>query len=313
MATPRSGVAIRGWQAGGMVNGAMVALATPIDESGDIDEAGLERLVSHVVRAGVDGISPTGSTGEGPRLSSAQRARVAAAVRKRVPAEMPVISGLPLTNLQNAEAELEELAVAGASAALVAPPHYYPATEVDLIALYEGLADRSPLPIVLYNIPVFTKVLFPSVAVAKLARHPRIIGMKDSCRDMEYLQHTLMATADVDTFDILTGSDTLLFVSLLVGAAGTIAASLNLVPEMAVSIYRDVKAGKLDAAMQTQRRLIEIVEIGRTGQPPPAGWKATLQAAGICSSRLVPPASGMARDDFELLERKLIALGVGLR
>lgn len=296
-----------------MVNGAMVALATPIDESGDIDEAGLERLVSHVVRAGVDGISPTGSTGEGPRLSNAQRARVAAVVRKQVPAEMPVISGLPLTNLKTAEAELDELAAGGASAALVAPPYYYPATERDLIALYEGLAERSPLPIVLYNIPVFTKVLFPTAAVAKLARHPRIVGMKDSSRDMEYLQHALMATADVDTFDIVTGTDTLLFPSLLIGAAGTIAASLNLVPEMAVSIHRDITAGKLDEARQTQRRLVEIVDICRVGQPPPAGWKASLQAAGICSSRLVPPASGMDRDDYELLERRLIALGVGLR
>lgn len=289
-----------------MVNlprGVMVALVTPFDESGDLDLAGLDRVVKRVLSANVAGISPTGSTGEGARLSRAQRLRVTEAVRSRVPAGFPVISGLPVTAVEEAVGELRDLADAGASAALVAPSFYYPADDGDVEWLYRHLADASPIPLLLYNIPVFTKVSISVAVVESLAEHPRIVGIKDSSRDFEYHERILYAT-DAAEFHVLTGSDTLLLPSLLLGAAGCIAGSLNLVPEISVALYDAVRRSDMDAAASLQRRLFTIVQACRRGASP-AGWKAALEIAGLCSARLAPPASRLPDDLYHALKADL--------
>src|SRR5699024_7424986 len=106
-------------------------------------------------------------------------------------------------------------------------------------------------------------------------------GIKDSSRDMEYLQAVVYATAGAD-FAVLTGSDTMLLASLQLGAVGTIAASANLVPEIGRAVYDAVRRGDLAAAATAQERLFTIVQACRVGLPP-AGWKAALAWAGVCA------------------------------
>jgi len=281
-----------------------VALATPLDGGGGLDEAALDRLLTRVLDAGVVGISPLGSTGEGARLSGELRQQVVAAVRRRV--AVPVIAGLPVSTVDGARRELDALAAGGADAALVAAPSYYPAGDDDVLSLYSTLAADSPLPLVIYHIPPMTGVRIAPSVVGELARHPRIVGMKDSSRDMEYLQAVLYATAGSD-FQTVTGSDTILLASLVLGAHGTIAASVNLVPELAVGIYAAFTAGDLDRAAELQRRLFLVVQACRRGVPP-SGWKAALEIAGVCSARLAPPASRLAPDLYQQVERDLAAL-----
>src|SRR5918999_1317545 len=173
---------------------AAVALATPLDERGELDHAGLERLVRRVLSGGVSMVCPTGSTGEGARLGSRRRVEVAAAVRGLVPAEVPVVPGLPATDTESALSELALLADIEVTAALVSPPSYFPMPGEEVLGFYAELAAASPLPIVLYNIPQFTKVSIPPQVVGELAAHPGIAGIKDSSRDMEYLLAVLGAT-----------------------------------------------------------------------------------------------------------------------
>ena len=158
-------------------SGAMVALLTPLDADGRLDEHGLERLVERVVAAGIDGISPNGSTGEGARLGRQRRIAVATRVRKLSPDGMPVVSGVPLTTLDEGRAELDDLAELGATAALVAPPSYYPLPDESVLRMYDALAGDAPLPLLLYNIPIFTKVRLAPGVVARLATHPAIAGI----------------------------------------------------------------------------------------------------------------------------------------
>lgn len=288
-------------------HGATAALATPLDEHGNLDEAGLTKLVDRVVGAGVVGISPTGSTGEGARLSRSQRLEVTRLVRERVPAGMPVISGVPLTSVAEGLDELEQLAERGATAALVAPPYYYPLQDVEALRLYENLAERSPLPVVLYNIPVFTKVSFAPHVVGALATHPNIAGIKDSSRDIEYFQKVLAATEGAD-FAVVTGSDTYLVACLLAGATGTIAASINLVPHLPVGIYDAVKAGDLGEALRLERELGHVIHLCRGGTPPVA-WKAALAHVGVCQPYPAAPAAMLPPDQHETLIRELTAVG----
>jgi 4-hydroxy-tetrahydrodipicolinate synthase len=289
-------------------SGAMVALATPLDADGQIDEDGLGRLVERVVAAGIDGISPNGSTGEGARLGRERRLAVTTQVRKLAPDGMPVISGVPLTTLDAGRAELDDLAELGATAALVAPPSYYPLPDESVLRLYEALARDAPLPLLLYNIPVFTKVRLAPDVVRRLAGHPAIAGIKDSSRDMEYQQELIAATTDVE-FAVLTGADTLLVASLTVGASGSISASANLVPELPVGIQRAFLAGDIRTATELQRRLARIVAACRAGEPP-AGWKAALSIAGVCGPDLAAPAAALPPAQRATLERRLAAEGI---
>jgi 4-hydroxy-tetrahydrodipicolinate synthase len=290
------------------LSGVMVALATPLDGHGRLDPDGLGRLVERVAAGGVDGISPTGSTGEGARLSPEARVELTAQVRTLAPADMPIISGVPLSALDGGYAELDALASAGATAALVAPPSYFPLADDAVQRLYERLAERTPIPLVLYNIPVYTKVRIDPQIVGRLATHPQIVGIKDSGRDMEYLSQVLAETASAE-FSVLTGTDSLLVPSLVLGAAGTIAASVNLVPELVVGIYRSFTAGDLPAALDCQQRLARVVDACRVGEFP-AGWKAALEIVGVCGCAPAFPAGPLSPNLRDQLAARLAAEGV---
>jgi len=141
--------------------GVMVALATPTDAHGELDDAGLQKLIDHVLAGGVSGVCPVGSTGEGPRFTVEQRLVITARVRSLVPASVAVVPALGVTSVACAHSELMRLAELMVTAALVAPPSYYPLAPDEMFDLYAGLADSSVVPLVLYNIPSFTKVSIP--------------------------------------------------------------------------------------------------------------------------------------------------------
>jgi 4-hydroxy-tetrahydrodipicolinate synthase len=272
---------------------------------GERDLEALDRLVEHVVSGGVAGISPCGSTGEGARLTARQRLDVTARVVDRA-AGLPVIAGVPVSAVPDAEAELRELHGLGARAALVAPPAYFPMAEAEVEAFYRHLADRSPIPIVLYNIPAFTRIPIQARTIGRLASHPNIVGLKDSSRDLEYLQAAIGAARKVaaEDFRIYTGTDTLLVASSLAGADGSIAASANLVPELGAQILKLVSTD-LPRAVELQHRLAGIVASCRRGTPP-AGWKAALSLLGLCTPAPVPPALPLPDDAIDQLRRELL-------
>lgn len=289
--------------------GAAVALATPVDQTGRLDHTGLGRLVSHVLAGGVSMVCPVGSTGEGARLGTQRRIEVTAAVRNLVPDGVAVVAGMPASDLDSALAELTALGEAGATAALVSPPSYFPMTDDEVRRFYERLASETPLPILLYNIPQFTTVVLAPSVVGALAAHPAIVGIKDSSRAMEYLLAVIDATASAANFRVFTGSDTLLVASLVSGADGTIAASMNISPALGVRICRSVAEGDLDQARSLQRRLTALVKACRSATPP-AGWKAALEIIGVCGRDLVGPASPLSAQDHAALAEELATLGI---
>ncbi|TDE10108.1 dihydrodipicolinate synthase family protein [Jiangella asiatica] len=290
------------------LHGMHVALATPIGDDGEPDPAGLGRLLDRVSDGGIDAVCPTGSTGEGPRLTVAQRRAVTAAVRAHLGTGHLVLSGASAMTPADAVDEIAGLAAAGTDAVLLAPPSYYPMAPAELVAWYRAVAGRTALPIVLYNIPAMTGVTLAPHAVAELAGVPGVVGIKDSSRDLEYLQEVLYATSGAD-FAVLTGTDTMLLASLTIGAVGAIAASANLVPSLGRAVHAAFVAGDADEAAAAQRRLVDIVTACRRGTTP-AGWKAALAWAGVCSANLVPPAAPLPKPDQDALGARLEELGV---
>src|SRR6266704_1585306 len=220
--------------------GVIPALATPLTRDGGVDEAGVGRLVDHVLAGGITGLLPLGSTGECSSLDEGSRRAV-----------------------------------------LVTPPFYYPMDQPGVLAFFRTLARRSPIPIFLYNIPQFTKVVAEPETVATLAREGSLIGIKDSSRNFEYFELVRAATRDLPHFRVFTGSDTMLLVSLVMGGAGTICGAANIAPAWVVHIYDAFRRGDLESARELQDSLTALVMSLRGGVFPSA-IKAALDLQGIC-------------------------------
>lgn len=294
---------------GEVVRGISVALVTPLDEAGRLDEAGLDRLVDRVVSGGVRAVCPVGSTGEGQRLTLEQRIEVVDAVAKRLPSGVPMVPAAVEANVDARAAELALLAEHGAAGILVAPPGHYALGDEEVLRLYETLADASSLPLVLYNFPAMTRTRIAPDVVGRLAQHDKIIAIKDSSRDLEYFQEVLYATGDFTDFAVLTGSDSMLLASTHLGGQGAIAASANLVPGLGVDLHKAVTDERWDDARSLQRRLYEVVTACRDAGVPLA-WKAALEVVGVCSGQPAMPASRLAPHVQGRLAERLSALGV---
>lgn len=290
-------------------DGAYCALVTPLGERGELDPAGLAQLLERVLAAGVRGLAPVGSTGEGPLLSRRLRLAVLEQVLASVPAGMPVIPGVVSTGLEEALTDLDAYGERGATVALVAPPNYYLHGADDAERFYELVADRSPIPIAIYNIPQLTKVPIPPAVVARLASHPSIIAIKDSSGNLENLAFLLERLPDDAEFSVFTGTDTLLVPSLVLGASGTIAASLNVAPSLATGICEAVGAGRTDDALALQERLLRLVDRVR-GIGTPWAWKVALAALGVCGVTPAAPHVPAAVEDISALAKDLEAFGL---
>lgn len=271
------------------LRGVVVAMASPLKEDGSADEAAVERLVEHVISGGVHGLLPLGSTGETASLDETARRAILACTVKAAAGRVPVICGVAQSSLAAARAEIEAAARIGADAALVAPPFYYPMDQTAVLEFYRQLARRVSLPILLYNIPQFTKVVAEPATVATLAHEGTIAGIKDSSRDFEYFEGVRIATRDLPKFRVFTGSDTMLLASLAVGGAGTICGAANVAPHWVVRIDEDFRRGDIDAARSAQDALHGLVMALRVGIFPGA-IKAALHLEGICEPWLAPPA-----------------------
>jgi 4-hydroxy-tetrahydrodipicolinate synthase len=217
--------------------------------------------------------------------------------------------GVAQSQLASARAEVEAAARLGADAALVAPPFYYPTDQVGVLEFYRRLADGAPLPLLLYNIPQFTKVVAEPATVATLAREGVIQGIKDSSRDFEYFEGVCIALRDMPGFRIFTGSDTMLLASLAMGGAGTICGAGNVAPGWVVRVYEEFRRGDLDAAREAQDRLYGLVSAVRDGVFPLA-IKAALHMLGICEPWSTPPVRRLDERLEARLRERLQALGL---
>jgi 4-hydroxy-tetrahydrodipicolinate synthase len=274
------------------LSGVLPALVSPLHRDGSADESGIKRLVDHVIAGGVHGLLALGSTGEGASLSERTRWQVLKTVIEAGAGRVPVICGVAQPHLDAARGEVAAASRLGADAALVAPPFYYPTDQATVRAFYRRLAADSKIPLLLYNIPQFTKVVAEPTTVAELATEGTIAGIKDSSRDFEYFENVRLATRSLEHFRMFTGSDTMLLASLAMGGAGTICGAANVAPGWVVRIYDDFRRGNWKSARTDQEALIELVTALRAGVFP-ASIKAALQLQGICEPWPAPPTAAL--------------------
>jgi len=228
--------------------GVVPPLLTPLTPQGELDTAGLEKLIERVLEGGVAAIFVLGTTGEAPSLSYEVRRRMITAACEQTSFRCPVLVGITDTAPAESIALAKFAAGAGAHAVVAAPPYYFPQNQQELIAYYTHLADASPLPLYLYNMPGMTKTFIDDGTVAELMKHENIIGVKDSSGDMNHF-HRLVRLGQADpSWTVLIGPEELTVEAVLFGGHGGVNGGSNLHPRLYVAMVDAARAGDLPRA-----------------------------------------------------------------
>lgn len=289
-----------------IVEGVHVALITPLDEAGTYQPDVMEHVINRA-KGFVQGFSVLGSTGEGPMLPWSTKEILVEHVLRLVGDEYPVSCGIVGLSSSQCIEDCTRVASWGIHGALVLPPYYYPIQPAEVVAFYESVADRSPIPIVLYHIPQFTKVSVSVNAISRLSAHPNIVGLKDSSLDYGFFQRVRLQVPK--PFKLFTGSDDLLVASTIAGGSGTICASANVVPEWVSSLWQQLQSGVVEDAWATQKKIITLVDVCRTLGAGRA-WKAAVELLGFGEAKPYAPLAALSDEKQATLRMALVEAGV---
>lgn len=296
------------------LRGIVPPLITPLTSGEDLDRPALARLVDHVLRGGVHGVFVLGTTGEGPGLSEAKRREVVTLVCAEVRERLPVLVSITDTIYEESVALACHAAEVGATAVVVAPPYYFPASQSELTAYFRRLAAAIPLPFYLYNLPSLTKVSIGEEVVRRCLDLPNCRGLKDSSGDLSYFKRMQHIVGQSDTHSLFIGPEELLAESLLAGGDGGIAGGANAWPELYTAIFENASRGNWAEAQRAQRRVLDIsrriYSIGGYGATVTKALKASLAAMGICGPTMAAPHLCWDEGERAALYEQLIGLGL---
>jgi 4-hydroxy-2-oxoglutarate aldolase len=270
----------QGGAAGVDLTGIIAPIPTPFDAvTGDVAPVALRRAARGLLDAGLAGVAVAGSTGEGELLDDAERTQLVDWLREVVPDDRWLIAGAGAESTRGAIAIAKSVAEAGADATLVRPPAYYSATlpAQALADHYARVADESPVPLIVYNIPKYTHVMLADSVLRAVADHPNVIGFKDSSGDLKVLAGYRAAAPRLAP---LVGSGHLLYAALELGAVGGVLGVSCFAPQLCVRVIEAFRAGDKETAGALQERLSPLSRAIVTDLGP-AGIKAAMEATGL--------------------------------
>ena len=239
-----------------MFKGSFVALITPMRPDGSVDEKALASFVDWQIREGTHGVVPVGTTGESPTLSHAEHRRVVEITISVAKGRVPVIAGAGSNSTEEAIDLARHAREAGADAALVVTPYYNKPTQEGLFLHYTAIAGAVDLPIIIYNIPPRSVVDMSVETMARLAKHPNIVGVKDATANLARPLHTRRACgAD---FCQLSGEDHTALAFLAAGGVGCISVTGNVAPGLVSAMHTAWQEGRVAEAMAIQDRLVPL-------------------------------------------------------
>lgn len=276
----------------GGLSGVIVPIPTPFDaESGEAAPVVLRRVARTLMAAGLDGIAVAGSTGEGELLDERERIQMVEWLRDVVADECILLAGTGAESTRAAVRAAKDAGAAGADAVLVRPPAYFGSllSPTAFAAHYARLADESPVPVVVYNIPRYTHVALQDSVLRTLAEHENVVGFKDSSGDLKVFSAFHAAAPRLAP---LMGSGHLFYPALELGAAGGILAMACFAAESCVSLYKAFRNGDRDLAGAMQERLLPLAReiVGALG---PAGIKTAMEIIGLDCGPVRPPLTNL--------------------
>lgn len=270
--------------------GCGTALVTPFTATGAVDEAGVRRLARRQIDGGVHFLVPCGTTGEAPTLSAAERRRVVEIVVDEARGKVPVLAGAGGYDTREVVEAAREMRAAGADGLLSVTPYYNKPTPEGLFRHYSAIAEATPLPIVLYNVPGRTGCNIDPATLGRLATIPRVVAVKEASGNMTQICEVVRAAPD--GFFVLSGDDALTLPAMAVGARGIISVASNEVPEEMAQMVEAAERGDFAAARAIHARLLPLL-LGNFAESNPIPVKAAMALMGLLEENyrlpMVPP------------------------
>lgn len=282
-------------------SGLWVPLVTPFKE-GKVDHAALGALARRLAAGGIAGVVVCGSTGEAAALSEDEQLAALDTVAAATP-EVPRIMGVSGYHLGDMLAGVDRLATRPLAGLLVPAPHYIRPSQAGLVQWFEAIAQASPVPVVIYDIPYRTGATLELETLLALASHPNIRAIKDCGGD---LRKTQALIAD-GRLQVLAGEDAQIFTTVALGGTGAIAASAHLMTERFTQVIEHLQAGRIENARALWLPLLPLIDL-LFEQPNPGPLKAALAHEGWLQDELRAPMTSTSTDLAERINLAMRAL-----
>ncbi len=287
-------------------HGVFPYLVSPVDTAGRVRTDVLGRLADDLVKKGVHGLTPLGSTGEFAYLNAEQRATVVQASIEAAARRVPVVAGVASTSIADAVAQAKAYQHLGADGILAILEAYFPLKDGGVESYFRAIADAVDIPVVLYTNPQFQRSDLSLDVIAKLAEHPRIRYIKDASTNTGRLLSIMNACAD--RIRVFSASAHIPAAVMLIGGVGWMAGPACIVPRQSVKLYKLCMAGNWNEAMALQRRLWRINEAFARFNLA-ACIKAGLALQGYDVGDPVPPQAALTAEERRAVEAALKEIG----
>ena len=289
-----------------MFQGSIVALVTPFKQ-GELDEKALRDLVEFHIAEGTNAIVPCGTTGESATLSHEEHCRVIEIVIDQAKKRVPVIAGAGSNSTKEAVFLTEHAKKSGADAVLSITPYYNKPTQAGLYQHFKTIAEQVDIPVVLYNVPGRTGVNMLPDTVVELSKIKNIVGVKEASGSLDQagaiLQHT------DNSFDVISGEDSLTFPMMAMGAKGVISVTANVAPKKMAQMCKAVLENNMIEARKLHYELIDLSKaVFYETNPIPA--KKAVYLMGLIENEIRLPLVEMTKENTEKLKTVMKNLGI---
>jgi 4-hydroxy-tetrahydrodipicolinate synthase len=290
-----------------MFKGSLVALITPMAEDGSLDPKAFQDFCAWQIAEGTQGLIPVGTTGESPTLSHAEHHRVVAMCVEAAAGRVPVIAGTGSNSTDEAIELTRHAKEAGADAALVVTPYYNKPTQEGMFLHFKAIADAVDLPVIIYNIPGRSVVDMSVETMARLAKHPNIVGVKDATANLTRPLHTRAAIGP--DFCQLSGEDHTALAFMAAGGHGCISVTANIAPRLCAEMHAAWEKGDIQEALAIQDRLVPVHDaMFCETSPGPVKYAASLLAKSTPFCRL--PMAPVAETTRARVKAAMVSAGL---
>ena len=280
--------------------GTGIALITPFNDDKSVDFVALERIVNHVISGGADFLVALGTTSEAPTLTAEEKKQVVSTILKANAQRLPVLLGMGGNNTQNVIDQIKAQDFTGIDGILSVVPYYNKPNQRGMKAHFEAIADASPVPVILYNVPGRVGVNLQASTCVELAKHPNIIAVKEASGNLQQIMEILRdKPAD---FDVLSGDDGITMPLMALGAQGVISVAANAYTAPFSRMMRAMKEDRTEEALKLHYAMLCMNQlIFADGNP--AGIKCLMSHMGLCENVLrLPLVTVYEKVEADILE-----------
>lgn len=264
-----------------------VALITPFDHNKEIDFIALKKVINHVIDNGADFLVVLGTTGETPALSAEEKRSVMSFVRETVEGRLPLVIGIGGNNTAEIVRQVTQTDLSGYSAILSVVPYYNKPSQEGIFCHFKAVAEASPLPIILYNVPGRTGVNMTAETTLRLAREvPNIIGIKEASGQIHQIER--LTREKPDGFTVISGDDGMTYPLMTLGAEGVISVLGNAYPKEFSAMVHLCLEGNYIEAVDYHYKFREIIRL-LFADGNPAGVKCVMHDMGLIENELRLP------------------------